>query len=97
MVGIGGWGIGKSGISPNEEASDAAEDVVKGRDDLPDVGEKTSSLWYDARYCPGEVGWSESSSGAGRGGRWGGGPRFDPGGFCTGPESLSSASFGKGH
>lgn len=61
--------MGKSGMSPREEASDAAEDVVRGRDDLPDVGEKTSSLWYDALYWPGEVGWSERSSGAGRGGR----------------------------
>ena len=34
IVGIGGSGTGKSGISPKEEASEAADDVVSGREDL---------------------------------------------------------------
>lgn len=48
-MGMGGCGTGKSGIEPNEDASEAAEDVVRGRDDRVDVGENTSSLWNDSR------------------------------------------------
>lgn len=44
MVGSGGCGTGKSGIDPNDDASDAAEDVVRGRDGRDTVGETISSL-----------------------------------------------------
>lgn len=68
MAGIGGCGTGKSGISPNEEASEAAEEVVSGREEGPDKGENGSSLVNESRYC-GESCCIGSSSDVGRGGR----------------------------
>ena len=40
---MGGSGTGKSGIS-NEDASEAAEEVVSGREDRNEAGESISSL-----------------------------------------------------
>lgn len=68
MAGMGGCGTGKSGISPNDEASEAAEEVVSGRDEGPEMGENGSSLVKDSRYC-GEGCCIGSSSEFGRGGR----------------------------
>jgi hypothetical protein len=42
---MGGCGTGKSGIDPSDDASDAAEDVVRGREEtFADEGENMSSL-----------------------------------------------------
>lgn len=96
MVGIGGCGTGKSGISPNDELSETIEDVVRGRDDFSETGENGSSLANDSRNC-GDGCCISNSSEVGRGGRWGGGPRL---GGCNRPGLESSASsvlFVNGH
>lgn len=96
MVGMGGWGTGKSGISPNDEVSETMEDVVRGRDDFSETGVNGSSLAKDSRNC-GDSCCISNSSEVGRGGRWGGGRR--PGGCNrSGLESsASSVLFVNGH
>ena len=65
---------------------------------VTDVGENTSSLWYESRY-PGDMTWMGNSSDSGRGGRCGGGPR-DSGGleYESALESrMSSVLLDNGH
>jgi len=44
MEGMGGCGTGKSGIEPREEASEAIDEVVSGREDRWVDGENISSV-----------------------------------------------------
>jgi hypothetical protein len=47
---MGGSGTGKSGISPSDDASDAKDEVVSGRWDRKDPGDKVSSFEFDPPY-----------------------------------------------
>lgn len=50
---MGGCGTGKSGIEPREEASEAKEEVVSGREDRCVDGENISSVVKVWRYFGG--------------------------------------------
>ena len=102
MLGIGGWGTGKSGMDPIEE-SEAIDEVVIGRDERKEPGEKVSPL--GCRY-PGEAGegssgdscWMGNSSDRGRANCGGGCSLFGERGGISGLESTNSlVMFGSGH